>query len=69
MQVPSNWPARKADVLISVAEIAEMPLYRVTCGDVGTSADMVERYLNNVLTLGKEWNCGMTVINLLPSKC
>ncbi|KAL2058878.1 hypothetical protein ABVK25_000170 [Lepraria finkii] len=34
-----------------------MPLYRVTCGDVGTSADIVERYLNNVLTLGKEWNC------------
>lgn len=69
MQVPFSWPSRKADVLISVAEIAEMPLYRVTCGDVGTSADMVERYLNNVLTLGKEWNCGMTVINLLPSKC
>lgn len=68
MQVPSNW-SRKADVSISVAEIAEMPLYRVTCGDVGTSADMVERYLNNVLTLGKEWNCGMTVINLLLSKC
>ena len=69
MQIPSYWPSRKADVLISVAEIAEMPLYRVTCGDVGTSADVVERYLNNVLTLGKEWNCGMTVINLLPSKC
>ncbi|KAK3175194.1 hypothetical protein OEA41_002440 [Lepraria neglecta] len=42
---------------LTAAEIAEMPLYRVTCGDVGTSADMVERYLNNVLTLGKEWNC------------
>ena len=45
-----------------------MPLYRVTCGDVGTSADMVERYLNNVLTLGKEWNCGMNIIGLLPYK-
>ena len=59
----------KTDVLISVAEIAEMPLYRVTCGDIGTSADMVEKYLNNVLTLGKEWNCGMNIITLLPNKC
>ena len=59
----------KADVLISVAEIAEMPLYRVTCGDIGTSADMVEKYLNNVLTLGKEWNCGMNIIILLLNKC
>ncbi|MCJ1394413.1 hypothetical protein MMC18_007291 [Xylographa bjoerkii] len=42
---------------LTAAEIAEMPLYRVTCGDVGTSADVVERYLHNVLTLGKEWNC------------
>ena len=44
--------------LNSVAEIAEMPLYRVTCGDIGTNADAVERYLNNVLYLGKTWNCG-----------
>ena len=41
----------------SVAEIAEMPLYRVTCGDVGTSAEAVEKYLNTVLHLGKIWNC------------
>ena len=68
MQVSSHWPSVKTDVLISVAEIAEMPLYRVTCGDVGTSADMVEKYLNNVLTLGKEWNCGMDIINFLPNK-
>ena len=59
----------KTDSLISVAEIAEMPLYRVTCGDIGTSADMVEKYLNNVLTLGKEWNCGMNIITPLPNKC
>jgi hypothetical protein len=43
----------------SVAEIAEMPLYRVTCGDIGTSADAVEKYLNSVLYLGKCWNCGL----------
>ncbi|KAL8770708.1 MAG: hypothetical protein Q9194_005095 [Teloschistes cf. exilis] len=41
----------------SVAEIAEMPLYRVTCGDVGTNPEAVERYLNTVLHLGKIWNC------------
>lgn len=41
----------------SVAEIAEMPLYRVTCGDVGTSAEAVEKYLSTVLHLGKIWNC------------
>ena len=41
----------------SVAEIAKMPLYRVTCGDIGTNAEAVERYLNTVLHLGKIWNC------------
>ena len=44
--------------LNSVAETAEMPLYRVTCGDIGTNANAVEKYLNNVLYLGKTWNCG-----------
>ena len=48
--------------LYSVAEIAEMPLYRVTCGDIGTNADAVERYLNNVLYLGKTWNCGKSQV-------
>ena len=41
----------------SVAEIAQMPLYRVTCGDIGTNTDAVEKYLNTVLHLGKTWNC------------
>lgn len=41
----------------SVAEIAERPLYRVTCGDVGTKPEEVERYLESVLHLGKVWNC------------
>lgn len=41
----------------SVAEIAEMPLYRVTCGDIGTNTEAVERYLNTVLHLGKIWDC------------
>ncbi|KAK2757815.1 ATPase [Colletotrichum kahawae] len=33
----------------SVAEVARRPLYRVTCGDIGTRADEVEK--------GKKWNC------------
>ena len=41
----------------SVAEIAEKPLYRVTCGDVGTKAEEVEKYLESVLHLGKIWGC------------
>ncbi|KAJ5513573.1 ATPase AAA-type core [Penicillium fimorum] len=41
----------------SVAEIAERPLYRVTCGDVGTKPEEVEKYLESVLHLGKIWNC------------
>ena len=42
----------------SVAEIAEKPLYRVTCGDLGTTATTVERYMQTVLYLGKAWDCG-----------
>jgi len=35
-----------------------MPLYNVTCGDVGTKPEVVEKYLNTVLHLGQKWNCG-----------
>ncbi|SCV34357.1 related to TOB3 (member of AAA-ATPase family) [Fusarium fujikuroi] len=41
----------------SVAEVARKPLYRVTCGDIGTKAEDVEQYLNVVLHLGKTWGC------------
>jgi hypothetical protein len=37
----------------SVAEIAEKPLYPVTCGDIGTEPEKVEIYLESVLNLGK----------------
>lgn len=40
-----------------------MPLYSVTCGDIGTNADAVEKYLNTVLYLGKTWNCGRPSLN------
>ena len=41
----------------SVAELAARPLYRVTCGDIGTDPEEVERYLNSVLFIGSTWNC------------
>nr|XP_036576490.1 ATPase [Colletotrichum truncatum]KAF6783246.1 ATPase [Colletotrichum truncatum] len=41
----------------SVAEIARKPLYKVTCGDIGTKADEVEKYLEVVSLLGKTWGC------------
>ncbi|KAF2180742.1 P-loop containing nucleoside triphosphate hydrolase protein, partial [Zopfia rhizophila CBS 207.26] len=41
----------------SVAEIAEKPLYRVTCGDIGTEPREVEKYLQQVFRLGKIWDC------------
>ena len=41
-----------------VAEITEKPLLRVTCGDIGTKPDEVERYLESVFSLRKIWDCG-----------
>lgn len=41
----------------SVAEIAKKPLYAVTCGDIGTKPEQVEKYLQSVFYLGKIWNC------------
>ena len=35
----------------------EKPLYRVTCGDIGTNPDSVEKYLETVLLLGNTWGC------------
>lgn len=45
-------------IKFSVAEIAQKPLYRVTCGDIGTDPKDVEKYLEAVLYLGKTWDCG-----------
>ncbi|CAI0651082.1 unnamed protein product [Colletotrichum noveboracense] len=41
----------------SVAEMAERPLYPVTCGDIGTKPEQVEAYLESVFYLGKLWGC------------
>ncbi|CAM1509514.1 Fc.00g032530.m01.CDS01 [Cosmosporella sp. VM-42] len=42
---------------VSVAEHAKKPLYRITCGDIGTESQAVERYLNQALRLAKTWDC------------
>jgi hypothetical protein len=41
----------------TVAEIAERPLYRVTCGALGTTATEVENNLESVFHLGRRWGC------------
>lgn len=41
----------------SVAELTRKALYRVTCGDIGTNAEEVEKYLKAVLLLGTTWGC------------
>jgi SpoVK/Ycf46/Vps4 family AAA+-type ATPase len=37
--------------------MAEKPLIRVTCGDIGTTAVVVEKYLETALYLSKTWGC------------
>jgi SpoVK/Ycf46/Vps4 family AAA+-type ATPase len=41
----------------SVAELTNKPLYRVTCGDIGTNPEDVEKYLESVLYIGAIWKC------------
>lgn len=41
----------------SVADYARKPLYRVTCGDIGTKPVEVEMCLEKVLRLGRIWGC------------
>ncbi|KAL1618318.1 hypothetical protein SLS54_007295 [Diplodia seriata] len=41
----------------SVAELTKKPLYRVTCGDMGTDPEKVENYLESVLYIGTTWKC------------
>ncbi|GAW24657.1 hypothetical protein ANO14919_142480 [Xylariales sp. No.14919] len=39
----------------SIAEVAEKPLYRVTCGDIGTDPKDIEKYLESVLYIATMW--------------
>ncbi|CAN9304631.1 unnamed protein product [Alternaria sp. RS040] len=41
----------------SIAEFVQRPLYRVTCGDIGTDAESVEKYLESALYIGSTWDC------------
>lgn len=41
----------------SVAELVQRPLYRVTCGDIGTVPESVEDYLKSVFYIGSTWGC------------
>jgi SpoVK/Ycf46/Vps4 family AAA+-type ATPase len=40
-----------------VAEFAEKPLYQITWGNIGTTAEVAESYFESVLSLGKVWGC------------
>lgn len=51
----------------SVAELAERPLYRVTCGDVGTDPEEVEKYLESAFYIGSIWKAGKPLTHL-PSR-
>ncbi|KAI0109522.1 P-loop containing nucleoside triphosphate hydrolase protein [Nemania sp. FL0031] len=39
----------------SVAELAERPLYRLTCGDIGTDPEVAEKYLGPAFYIGNAW--------------
>lgn len=41
----------------SIAEFIQRPLFRITCGDIGTDAGSVEKYLESVLYIGSTWDC------------
>ncbi|KAK6086963.1 AAA family ATPase [Seiridium cupressi] len=56
MLLPGGPGTGKTITAEAVAEIAEKPLYRVTCGDIGTKPQEVERYLELVFYLGRTWD-------------
>lgn len=41
----------------AIAEIAKKPLYRVTCSNLGTKADVVEQNLESAFHLARTWGC------------
>lgn len=47
----------KSSTAESVAEITHRPLFQVTCGDIGESADEVEKRLENHFQLAHKWGC------------
>lgn len=49
-----------------VAEIAERPLYRLTCGDIGTEPETVEKSLEHIFYLGSIWKAGKPILHEKP---
>lgn len=47
----------KSSTAESVAKFTHRPLFQVTCGDIGESADEVERRLENHFQLAHKWGC------------
>ena len=47
----------KSSTAESVAEFTRKPLFQVTCGDIGESADEVEERLENHFQLAHKWGC------------
>ncbi|RYN29650.1 hypothetical protein AA0115_g5269 [Alternaria tenuissima] len=41
----------------SIAEFVQRPLYRVTCGDIGSDPESVQKYLEASLYIGSTWDC------------
>lgn len=52
-----------------VAEFAEKPLLRVTCGDVGTKAETIDKRLRGTFKLGKMWDCGKQCLFHSTKRC
>jgi len=50
---------RMALAVESVAEPAQTPLYRVTCGGIGTDAESAEKYLESILHIGTIQKAGV----------
>jgi AAA+ superfamily predicted ATPase len=40
-----------------IAELVQRPLYRVTCGNIGTDVESVEKYLESALFIANAWDC------------
>ncbi|KAK5265291.1 hypothetical protein LTR96_009193 [Exophiala xenobiotica] len=45
-----------SDLDISVTEAVQKPLFRATCGSIGTEPEEAERYLESVMYLSRTWN-------------
>ena len=41
-----------------IAELTEKPLYRVSCGDIGTELESARRYLDSALCIASIWKAG-----------